>query len=620
MKKHQLKSGVFRSFLFCFSIVFSFFICTNSSINAATNSILNNSKVSVPTDGEKANSKYSFIAQVIPGKTKLVPYGNITFTKDSFISDVTGEKMSRIGFPTTNNEAQKGKIGVIYQNVGSYNGKQIDLKIVITDWLQRKSESTGKVIGGNTISWRDGDIGLFSSCQATQTKWTYLDHSTGLPVNVTGYMTFNDIDWLQGVGLSNELFNKVDHIYVPSQDTKLSYLNNGKDDLIYTNDPTNTPDNDEDHMFTMMYSSSSMDLIFTNPMDQTDGGGISSKTHPLTNETSMKTDDSLDVSKVAKTEVTGSGVGGSWFGYIAKKPLPTETLNPEKTVSDNDESEVTADMLDSLKEPVTYDIKHIVPDEFAEFYYGSYSMTDQINSMLKIDSIKVTDETDKDRSSNFISTIDNNLIKYVATSSALKDPNFYNHTYHWTITTHLDLSQDLNKYVENGMVTFDNKAEVNIDDDTNTSNTVNTKVKALGSIDISKQDLDTPSKKLAGATFSLFSTKANATSGSNALKSITTDKDGNGVFTDLSLVDATKGVYYLKETKAPAGYQLDSTVYEVKAAEDSEGIKVNKVNDQQKVTIPATGSNHNILVFFVLLLTIVSSVLVKLVPSKKCEK
>lgn len=116
---------------------------------------------------------------------------------------------------------------------------------------------------------------------------------------------------------------------------------------------------------------------------------------------------------------------------------------------------------------------------------------------------------------------------------------------------------------------------------------------AVGSIKISKQDLDTNSKKLAGAQFSVYKTKTDATNGVNAVKTVTTDKDGNGVFTGLTLVDSTKGTYFLKETKAPSGYQLDSTVYEVKAVEEVDGVKVKNVNDEQKITIPATGSKKN---------------------------
>ena len=78
---------------------------------------------------------------------------------------------------------------------------------------------------------------------------------------------------------------------------------------------------------------------------------------------------------------------------------------------------------------------------------------------------------------------------------------------------------------------------------------------------------------LAGATYGIYSDKAC----SNRVASLTTDKNGN---TDT--VEIKAGTYYIKETEAPKGFKLDSTVHTltVKAGETT----TLKVSDTPKAT------------------------------------
>lgn len=61
---------------------------------------------------------------------------------------------------------------------------------------------------------------------------------------------------------------------------------------------------------------------------------------------------------------------------------------------------------------------------------------------------------------------------------------------------------------------------------------------------------------LKGATFGVYKTRADALANANAVAVITTDASGDGSATNLSL-----GTYYVKETKASAGYRVNDTVY-----------------------------------------------------------
>lgn len=83
----------------------------------------------------------------------------------------------------------------------------------------------------------------------------------------------------------------------------------------------------------------------------------------------------------------------------------------------------------------------------------------------------------------------------------------------------------------------------------------------VGSIEIIKRDKDT-GKVLQGAEFSLLNDKK------EVLMTKVTDKNGKIIFSNL-----TFGKYFVKETKAPAGYELDSKLYEVELSQKTPNLK-----------------------------------------------
>lgn len=68
---------------------------------------------------------------------------------------------------------------------------------------------------------------------------------------------------------------------------------------------------------------------------------------------------------------------------------------------------------------------------------------------------------------------------------------------------------------------------------------------------------------LMGATFGIYTSRSDAASGKNAVKTAASDSAGKVTFRDL-VCDYDGTVYYIKEIAAPSGYVLSSTVYEVK--------------------------------------------------------
>ncbi len=78
---------------------------------------------------------------------------------------------------------------------------------------------------------------------------------------------------------------------------------------------------------------------------------------------------------------------------------------------------------------------------------------------------------------------------------------------------------------------------------------------------------------LSGAVYSVYSDQGC----SNRIGTLTTDSSGN-----TGTIEANEGTYYVKETTAPKGYQLDTQVYSLKVSADSTSTLT--VKDQPKMT------------------------------------
>ncbi|EKZ0111343.1 isopeptide-forming domain-containing fimbrial protein, partial [Enterococcus faecalis] len=151
----------------------------------------------------------------------------------------------------------------------------------------------------------------------------------------------------------------------------------------------------------------------------------------------------------------------AYFGYSAKKILPTAPLIPTKTVTDSDETTVKENTLTGLGETYTYTITHKVPDEIADFYYSNYEMQDElIPELERVSDVKVTDEAGKDVTDKFEAKHEGNLVKMVAKADVLKTADFYNHEYKFNFQTKIREGASLDKYLVDGKLQIPNKAKM----------------------------------------------------------------------------------------------------------------------------------------------------------------
>ncbi|EGO8095172.1 isopeptide-forming domain-containing fimbrial protein [Enterococcus faecium] len=404
-----------------------------------SNSILNAPKASLVKPGDEVSAKYSFIAKFIKGVT-TVSTGGEGWTNDVYVNMPPQKWDGKIGLDTT--KAKKGQSWIRYNNVGTADdGTVIDLKITIQDWKPFISTINGTNCTNNMIAFNNvSSIGTYQSAfDYVKYTWTYMEHGTENEKVVSGYFTYDDIDNLQGITFGKETYDRIDSLYVPTDQSIIKYKEE-KDGGITFFDGADQPLDDyldPRGVFTFLYSdSSSFDFTYSEDFatrEQNSGRPI-----PPNNNNQY-----------------------AYFGYSAKKILPTAPLIPTKTVTDSDETNVDKNTLTGLGEAYTYTITHKVPDEIADFYYSNYEMQDElIPELERVSDVKVIDEAGNDVTGKFEAKHEGNLVKMVAKADVLKQADFYNHEYKFEFQTKIREGASLDSYLVDGQLQLPNKAKV----------------------------------------------------------------------------------------------------------------------------------------------------------------
>lgn len=440
----SIKNRLYQIFI---GLILLLGIVVGSEITNAA-SIFDAPNVSIPANGEAVSGKYSFIAKYTKGITKISTFGEGWSTTKNIWRDGTEEAYYSLR-PQSN---QKGNNGVIYSSVGNYNGKTIDLKITLKDW-QQFSKYQGY------ISYSKENISHFAQgYDYVDQSWEFIDQATGMPVKVSGFMTINDIDGGQGVQFSKETSTAIDKIYVSSADNWINYENINGEYKFFDTTGTSSANEDLFATFTVLFSEQS-----------------SFRFKWCVNKSLLGWD--YNTLNFEKDHVGDAGYQGAYFGYIAKKPLKTETLSPVKKNSDSNEVLVDKNTLIDREELQTYTIVHQVPDEYEDFYYKSYTFQDTLDSVFDIQRVTITNEAGTDCSALFDMTIASHTVTYTAKAATLKNPDFYNHYYTTVIQAKIRKEAELS--FSNGVAALKNTATVTIDGMPKDSNTTVTEIPQL---------------------------------------------------------------------------------------------------------------------------------------------
>ncbi len=229
-------------------------------------------------------------------------------------------------------------------------------------------------------------------------------------------------------------------------------------------------------------------------------------------------------------------------------------------------------------EKAIWKISVSVPENVAEF--DVYTVTDILDSRLiapKSDEIKANIGNNSVSANAYKASVKGNKVQ--VDFSAAKLIEYAGKTLDITFPTAIDLKADnsVGEVIKNiASLTFTDVKGTNPGDDTTTISTPPAGV-WTGAITGFKHDND--NNPLSGAEFTLYYDK-------DCKKSVAKTTSGdNGKFAFKGLAEAT---YYLKETKAPSGYQADTRVLEVKISEESAVVEIDALNIP-KANLPLTG-------------------------------
>nr|WP_076389170.1 SpaH/EbpB family LPXTG-anchored major pilin [Vaginimicrobium propionicum] len=297
----------------------------------------------------------------------------------------------------------------------------------------------------------------------------------------------------------------------------------------------------------------------------------------------------------ANRAVTYTGFGGAREDLCDQSAFVIEECERSKTVDDS-KAKVTdaydTDKDDIVTWTVNSKIQVVNPSLSTQNSVTKFIVTDTLDERLIFDNaehpVKVESDghTFTEGNDYTVSTEDvsgKTKVVVTFTDSGLATLSANNAYYGKTMT--VEIPTRVKETGQDGVIK--NKAFVNINDVESETEEPET---LWGQLGIEKQDAKDKAK-LAGAEFTVYETEDDANAGTNPLATVTTGDDGRAKVdglkipadADPSTVNETK-TFYVKETKAPAGYQLDSTVKSVvvKPGQVTEPTEFTQVSDERK--------------------------------------
>lgn len=334
---------------------------------------ISNNYDSVP----KIPNEYKFNPRYIPGVTTSKVIGNVS------VENTDVAKLTEIN------------TGILYSNVGTYNGTVVDMELMLVNFDDLGYQNTNSFSANCSLS--SFDCHFFSGVEATM-KYNFYIHNTKTPISIKGNMTIYDIE--EGVYYSD---SSVKNYYVGSS-TTLKYKKVDNYSFFYSGETYDVDEHswdngigpDQNHMLTLTFSGSTITQKYLiNGQDANGGYLISSyPIVPIENKVNKYVRNSLD--------------GG---------------LLTSNTLSSRNDSFYYSIFVDATAMAPTY-------------YFSDYTISDTLNEHLIIQEIKLYNELGNDVTSSFDISIDNNKFKAKAKNSA--NEAFYNHIYQVRIKTKIN--------------------------------------------------------------------------------------------------------------------------------------------------------------------------------------
>ena len=424
--------------------VFFTFLLPTQTVHSAEVSLKDWHKSSVANNEAYVPARFSVTPAFNSEKTTTRTFGK-TFA-DTIVNNNGGYYGKTVRDPQN---TDKGKLGIYYDYIATYKGRDLSLKITVMDWSAYNKHS-------KVLSFGSGNIGFTQTgYNWVDLKWEfYYTDNNQLATDIDGsYMNVVDIDAQQGMEFDQATTNNIQNIYV-TNDTWIKHQVNSGQLKIYESESKSSSNDDKFAQYTVLFNK---------------GYSFRFKWH--VNYAKRGTNPDYKYPTVINGNATG---GNEYFGFNGKKLVATELLSPEKFIKSEDKS-IKSSTLTSLDQKITYQIYHTVPDENPEFYYKNYNIVDEIPKGLKIESYKVFDEKDQNRTSVFDTSIVGNKLTLTAKTNELAKATFYNSNFRLEIVT-VPVKAEMDKIVNNNVVTFTNQAKVTINGTAKWTDKVTTKL------------------------------------------------------------------------------------------------------------------------------------------------
>lgn len=363
------------------------------------------------------NGEYSFRPKWQKDQTTLELFGfDPEESSDSF-------------YCTLRDQSLAGKIGCVYRNVGRYMGREVDLRLTVTEY-ELFSLSGDTEVG--YFSVYKNKIGLNNvNTRSITADMEFLDHESGKLLTLKGYATFSDID----IGQSVTILSPVDAIYVD----KDCVLYKDPDSLSFTAPfiaervGSVVTDDNRENWVQVNYTCSRLTYRFGSAYEQyvyaQSGNDIAGEARDIWVKSYSGNPADYSILR------TDGSLYNSWQGLHYKR-LGRISIPPvSKTVTDEDENKVTENRLGEDELSYLYTLSHNVPAESEEYFYSAYSVSDVFEDGLIIDKddIWVTDDNDNDVTARFDITVEGQKAVFSAKKDMLLSDSFYDNNYHYNI-------------------------------------------------------------------------------------------------------------------------------------------------------------------------------------------
>ncbi|MGI6007360.1 MAG: isopeptide-forming domain-containing fimbrial protein [Ruminococcus sp.] len=485
-----------------------------------------------------------FGAKIIEGVTTAEPFGpwdNQDVEKTAYSPDnLASLRISASDYSFQN------QIGMWYRNVGTWQGRSIDLKATLADY----EFYTNDGIPSHMILWGMRDrIGFCVAGEAyIDIQYEYFDSETGEPVLLPSFMTFDDVDWGQAI----QIIDNPGELFTPAE-SSLRCLTGEDGSVIFISDGAWYDDPSAS-----AHNSVKADSFMT----RFEGTGQTQRFYCCYYFREGYESSQNFLSDYSDPEAMKIFCGAlDYFGYSGRPLAPTEPSTPVKEVSDSDETGLE-NTLSGIRESYLYSIYHTIPNEEPPSYYSSYILTDRLPDCLELDSVSVFDETGADVTENFTVTLDGQTVSIAAKDTS--QAGFYYDTYRFDLNVSVRQEADLTPWLvsDQGFYGYriPNQAVVSITRDgaiEKATNETFTNIQTLYrncTVQISKTD-EVSGAPLADAEFTLYQWNRE-TGAYEELEKLTYD-GGTQTYLSSSLFATVvnEGKFRMEETKIPDGYQ-----------------------------------------------------------------